>query len=113
MKLREYAPGDEEIILGALIRLRAARDLLAQAGAKRSLNKVRCAVKSTEGALRHVHHVKAAGTAACMSTGDWLNKCMYQVKARARREGYVFVAVKDPETKARKWSCVPMSAAKK
>jgi hypothetical protein len=41
------------------------------------------------------------------------NECMYQVKARARREGYVFVAVKDPETKARKWSCVPMSAAKK
>jgi hypothetical protein len=30
---------------------------------------------------------------------------MSQVKTRARREGYVFVAAKDPETKAWKWAC--------
>jgi hypothetical protein len=38
---------------------------------------------------------------------------MSQVKARARREGYVFVAAKDPETKAWTWTCVQAPVKKK
>ena len=38
---------------------------------------------------------------------------MRLVKAKALREGYVFVAAKDPGTRAWKWACVQAPAKKK
>jgi hypothetical protein len=57
-KLREYIPGDEHLIRHAIGHLKSARDLLTQLGAKKTLIKVRSALKGAEGAERHVNRIK-------------------------------------------------------
>lgn len=52
-KLRPYKVGDCGRVQDAIQHLRQARRLLVEVGAPRSAKKVRVALKSTEGALRH------------------------------------------------------------
>ena len=53
MVLRKGKPGDLQKVRNALFHLRTARDLLREVGAKKSLDRVRHALKSAEGAERH------------------------------------------------------------
>lgn len=53
-KLQPATADDVTSVLDALANLRSARDRLAKAGATSALEAVRSAIKSTEGALRHV-----------------------------------------------------------
>ncbi len=54
MKLREYKKWDLERTEGAITQLRQVRDLLKEAGATKAVAKVRLALKSAEGARRHM-----------------------------------------------------------
>lgn len=47
---------DPTYVLRALELLREARDLLRRAGARRSVARVRLAITTTQGALRHAEH---------------------------------------------------------
>ena len=49
----------EALVMGALRDLRAAREALKLAGARRSADRVRLAISSTLGALRHARHAEA------------------------------------------------------
>jgi hypothetical protein len=53
VKLREGHFGDTEKVRMAIHHLRIARDLLRKVGAKKSVDRVRHALKSAEGAERH------------------------------------------------------------
>lgn len=55
-KIKPADPLDERRVSYAAACLRIARDELVEAGALRAADKVRKALKSTEGALRHVQH---------------------------------------------------------
>jgi hypothetical protein len=57
-KLREYAPRDEVLAQGAIDHLKEARALLKRIGARKTLIKVRSALKGAEGVLRHVSRIK-------------------------------------------------------
>lgn len=61
--LAPASPNDVANVDLALARLRAARSALADTGAVQALAKVNAAIKSTEGALRHVAR-RARATAA-------------------------------------------------
>ena len=54
MKMRSYKAGDFSCVREAIVILRQARSLLREAGAVKAANKVRRALKSAEGAERHV-----------------------------------------------------------
>ena len=54
MKLRPYKNGDLARVRQAVALLRAARYLLKEVGAKKSVDRIRKALKSAEGAERHV-----------------------------------------------------------
>lgn len=56
MKMQPYKPGDISRVKEAVVILREARALLVLAGATRAADKVRRALKSAEGARRHVQH---------------------------------------------------------
>lgn len=60
-KLSPASPGDQAAVERALQLLRDARILLASANAPRSAERVRLAITSTGGALRHVRRRRAAG----------------------------------------------------
>jgi hypothetical protein len=60
MVLRKGQPGDVALIRNALFHLRTARDLLRRVGAKKSLDRVRHALKSAEGAERHAYRCDPA-----------------------------------------------------
>jgi len=60
MKHRIYKPADRVCARAAVRSLRDARDYLRAIGARRSLEKVRRALKSAEGALRHVERTERA-----------------------------------------------------
>lgn len=49
---------DVVLVMAAIDQLRAARINLKDAGATRAVERVRKAIASAEGALRHVHHRK-------------------------------------------------------
>ena len=53
MKLREGKKNDVAKVNIAITMLRSARNLLKQVGAKKSVERVRFALKSAEGAKRH------------------------------------------------------------
>lgn len=57
MKARGVGPADIGRIEAAIGALRAAREDLVAAGAGRSAERVRRAIKSSEGALRHVRGI--------------------------------------------------------
>ena len=54
MKMRSYKAGDFSRVREAIVILRQARSLLHEAGAVKAAQKVRHALKSAEGAERHV-----------------------------------------------------------
>lgn len=51
--LRPALPGDVTKTRLALLHLRSARELLAEVGAPKALERVRLAIASAEGAVRH------------------------------------------------------------
>ena len=59
MKLRQGHLGDDERVREAIVLLRRARTLLSVAGARKSAERVRRALKSAEGAERHVQRLPA------------------------------------------------------
>lgn len=54
--IKSAAPADREAVVSAIDHLRAARNLLAMSGAQRAAAAVRKALRSAEGAGRHVDH---------------------------------------------------------
>ncbi len=57
--MRPIKPGglaDRDAVAGAIAHLRAARNLLRQSGSPRAAAAVRRALRSAEGAARHVDH---------------------------------------------------------
>jgi len=55
-KMRRYVPDSETKVNRAIEYLKIARDALADADAPKAADKVRRALKSAEGAYRHVRH---------------------------------------------------------
>lgn len=49
----EHVPSNAELVAGAIVLVKAARDFLRQAGAKNSADYLARAIKSVEGAHRH------------------------------------------------------------
>ena len=62
-RLREYKTGDLERVRRAVALLREARGLLVEAGAGLAAAKVRRALKSAEGAERHVERIEGRAAA--------------------------------------------------
>jgi hypothetical protein len=54
MKLKPYKPGDVSCVAEAVVILRQARYLLDRAGANKAAARVRRALRSADGAMRHV-----------------------------------------------------------
>lgn len=56
--LRPYKPGDFQTICRSIVVLREVRDALIEAGAEKSADYVRRAIKSAEGARRHAERCR-------------------------------------------------------
>jgi len=54
--IRAATAADRETVVAAIDHLRAARNLLSQSGAPRATAAVRRALRSAEGAARHLDH---------------------------------------------------------
>lgn len=61
--LRPYMDGDDVKVRTAIINLRTARRLLREAGAARAAERVRLALRSADGALRHVERLESRSKA--------------------------------------------------
>lgn len=64
MKLRQGQAGDTQKVHEAIEHLREARKLLAEVGARKSVDRVRHALKSAEGAERHAWRCEPRGEGA-------------------------------------------------
>lgn len=83
MKLRPYLPGDISHVDAAISALRIARYHLKSVGARRSVAKVRSALKSAEGARRHVSRIRFEEQAPIRNAKNL--KELYAAKTRSRR----------------------------
>lgn len=57
-KLREYKVSDTFDIVWVITQLKAARTACKRIGANQTLKKIRSALKSAEGAQRHINSIK-------------------------------------------------------